>query len=76
MHQNLTFHSGNVQNFVGIHPTVPGEQPETPEGAALSEIFIIIHILTTRRLQRTDVEGICSFPPTSCGYPQVSLSLS
>ncbi|QKX63106.1 uncharacterized protein TRUGW13939_10274 [Talaromyces rugulosus] len=23
---------GNVQNFVGIHPTVPGEPPESPEG--------------------------------------------
>lgn len=72
----MTLDSGNVQNFVGIHPTVPGEPPETSEGAVLSEISIIIHILTYGRLQRTDVEGIRSFPPTSCGDPQVSPSLS
>jgi hypothetical protein len=72
---DIIFHSGNVQNFVGIHPTVPGEPPESPEGTVLSNITIIILLLTERRLQGTDVEGIRSFPPTSCGNPQVSSSL-
>jgi hypothetical protein len=66
---NMGFHSGSVQNVVGIHPTVSGEQPETPEGTLLNKIAISMHILTRTRLQGTDVEGICSFSSTSCGNP-------
>ncbi|KAH8698368.1 putative salicylate hydroxylase [Talaromyces proteolyticus] len=56
--------SGKVQNFVGIHPTVTGEQPENSEGAISMSPITPFRILTVRKgIKRQMLSEFSHFHP-------------